>query len=104
MEISLLKPQCFKQKGLWFLTLIVNTVAQEIQVDITTEKGRIFPFSFLTINQRFNGHHSFELRFNHDVLEKPNAVILEKAKDYLGSTITFTLKSKESSSYPDNIF
>lgn len=89
---------------MWFLSLIVNIVAQEIQVDITTEKGKIFPFSFLTINQRFNGHHSFELRFNHDVLEKPNAMILEKAQDYLGLTITFTLKSKENSSYPDNIF
>lgn len=90
--------------GCGFLSLIENIVAQEIQVDITTEKGKIFPFSFLTINQRFNGHHSFELRFNHDVLEKPNAIILENAKDYLGLTITFTLKAKESSGYPDNIF
>lgn len=79
-------------------------MAQEIQVDITTEKGSIAPFSYLTINQRFNGHHSFELRFNHDVLESRNAIILNNAKDYLGSTITFTLKSKENSSYPDNIF
>jgi len=80
-------------------------VAQQIEVDITTESGaQIKPFSFLTINQRFNGHHSFELRFNHDVLEKSNAVIIDKAKDFLGASITFTLKTKAASSYPDNIF
>lgn len=80
-------------------------MAQQIQVDITTENGKkIAPFSSLTINQRFNGHHSFELRFNHDVLEKVNSVIIDKTKDFLGATITFSLKTKAASSYPDHIF
>ena len=80
-------------------------MAQEIQVEITTEKvGSLEPFSYLTIHQVFNGHHSFELRFNTDVLEKNNAVMIDNAKDFLGSSITFTLKSKQKSSYPDNIF
>ena len=75
-----------------FVTLNQAHVAQQIEVDITTENGtRISPFSYLTITQQFNGHHSFELRFNHDVVEKFNAVIIDKSKDLLGSSITFFL-------------
>ncbi|HRH49193.1 MAG TPA: phage baseplate assembly protein V [Panacibacter sp.] len=80
-------------------------MAQEIQVDITTENGlNITPFSNLTVTQQFNGHHYFELRFNHDVIEKKNTVLLDKTKDFLGKTITFTFKAKQGSDYPDNIF
>jgi type VI secretion system secreted protein VgrG len=79
-------------------------VTHPVQVDITTDKGvKIFPFSYLSINQRFDGHHSFELRFNHDVLEQPNSVIINKSKDFLGASITFSLK-KEKGEYPDNVF
>ena len=75
-----------------------------VQVNITTDKGAaISPFSFLSISQRFNGHHSFELRFNHDVLEKENSVIIKKSKDFLGAAITFSFKS-EKGDQPDNVF
>jgi type VI secretion system secreted protein VgrG len=80
-------------------------VSQQIQIEITTENGKaITPFSYLTISQQFNGHHYFELRFNHDVLESRNAVLIDKTKDFLGKTITFSMKTKGNSSYPDNIF
>ena len=39
-----------------FVTLNQAHVAQQIEVDITTENGtRISPFSYLTITQQFNG-------------------------------------------------
>lgn len=88
-----------------FFTLINYPLAQQIQVDITTENGTaISPFSYLNITQVFNGHHAFELRFNHDVLEKTNSVIIDKAKDLLGSMITVSFKTKDDLGYPDNIF
>ena len=65
---------------------------------------KVNPFTSLTINQQFNNHHYFELRFNHDVIEDKNAVLISKSKDYLGEQITITFSTKYDSGYPDHIF
>lgn len=80
-------------------------MSQQINIEITTESGQqIAPFSYLTITQQFNGHHHFELRFNHDVIENYGAVIINDAKNLLGKTITFTMSAREELDHPDNVF
>jgi len=80
-------------------------VAQEIDIEISLEGGqKVSPFNYLTISQKMNGHHYFEIRFNHDVLEKRNAVIIESSKNFLGKSITFSFKTKYSSGLPEHIF
>jgi len=80
-------------------------VAQEIDIQINLEGGQtITPFNYLTLSQQINGHHHFEVRFNHDVLENKNSVIIDKAKDFLGKTISLSFKTKFSSGEPDHIF
>ncbi len=79
-------------------------MAQQINVDIFVKNQKIYPFSSLTINQQLNGHHYFELRFNHDVLEEKNTLLINRSKVFLGEEITITLSTKYESGYPDNVF
>lgn len=79
-------------------------MAQQINVDITVKGQPINPFSSLTINQQFNAHHFFELRFNHDVIEERNAILIGKSKDLLGEQITITFSAKYDAGYPDSVF
>lgn len=79
-------------------------MADQIQVDIVVKGKPISPFSHLTISQQFNGHHRFELRFNFDVLEKSDALILADSQSYLGEPISITLKDKSHPDLGDNIF
>jgi hypothetical protein len=80
-------------------------VAQEIDINITSEGQPISPFSYLTLSQQINGHHSFTIGFNHDVLEEKNAVILENAKIFLGKLVIMTFKTKKYlSGFPDHVF
>lgn len=66
-------------------------MAQQISAEITINGKPIVPFSHLSIQQQFNEHHSFELRFNHDVIEANGALTLDKSKDYLGKPIRIVL-------------
>jgi type VI secretion system secreted protein VgrG len=79
-------------------------VAEQIQLDIVVKGKRISPFSHLSISQTFNGHHRFELRFNHDVLEKEDALIFAESQGYLGELISITLKDEQHPDLGDNIF
>jgi type VI secretion system secreted protein VgrG len=78
-------------------------VAQQISVEITINGKKITPFSHLSLKQSFNEHHSFELRFNHDVLETSGTMTIEKSKDYLGKPITIALNDLKKSK-ADNVF
>jgi len=60
-----------------------NKVKVEINIDGTV----ISTFSRFSLNQRFNEHHSFELRFNQDQVELPGALSLNKSKDFIGKNI-----------------
>lgn len=79
-------------------------MAQQINADIVINGQKISPFSNLTIHQQFNHHHYFELRFNHDVLEDKNSVLINKSKDFLGEQVTITFSTKYDTGYPENVF
>lgn len=60
----------------------------KIKVDINIEGTPITHFSSFNLEQRFNEHQSFQLRFNHDQVESSNKVTLEKSKDFIGKNLT----------------
>lgn len=78
-------------------------MAQQILVEIVANGKKIAPYSSLTLEQQFNGHHRFELRFNHDVVETEHAVTIDKAGDFLGKSISITLSTLPKSG-ADHVF
>ncbi|QXV65580.1 type IV secretion protein Rhs [Mucilaginibacter sp. 21P] len=60
----------------------------KIKVDISIEGTPITHFSSFNLEQRFNEHQSFQLRFNHDQVENSNKITLEKSKDFIGKNLT----------------
>ena len=78
-------------------------MAQQISVEITINGKPITPFAQLTLRQQFNGHHYFELRFNHDVVEAKNAMTLDKSKDFLGKNISISF-NKFNKTGTENVF
>lgn len=78
-------------------------MAQQISVDITINGKKITPFSSLTLRQHLNGHHEFEIRFNHDVLEEKGAVTIEKSKEFLGKPISVSFNTFRKSK-SDSVF
>jgi hypothetical protein len=42
----------------------------KLTVDISIEQVAIMHFSRFMLDQRFNEHHTFELRINHDQVEE----------------------------------
>ncbi|WP_419699019.1 type VI secretion system Vgr family protein [Mucilaginibacter sp. NFX135] len=61
---------------------------KKLSVDINIEGTPITHFSTFSLDQRFNEHHTFQLRFNHDQVEEYNAVTLQNSKDFIGKNIT----------------
>lgn len=60
----------------------------KIKVDISIEGTQITHFSSFNLEQRFNEHHTFQLRFNHDQIENTNKITLEKSKEFMGKNLT----------------
>ncbi|QJD96555.1 type IV secretion protein Rhs [Mucilaginibacter robiniae] len=60
----------------------------KIKIDISIEGTSITHFSSFNLAQRFNEHHTFQLRFNHDQIENTNKVTLEKSKEFIGKNLT----------------
>jgi type VI secretion system secreted protein VgrG len=61
-----------------------NKVTTSIYID----GSQISHYSTFTLMQRFNEHHSFELRFNYDQVESFGSLSLDKSKDFVGKNIT----------------
>ena len=61
---------------------------KKLIVDINIEGTAITHFSTFNLDQRFNEHHTFQLRFNHDQVEEYNQVTLQNSKDFIGKNIT----------------
>lgn len=78
-------------------------MAQQIKIDISVNGKSISPFSYLSLRQHFNGHHQFEVRFNHDVLEEKYSVTIDKSKAYLGKQINITFNTFHASG-SDHVF
>lgn len=60
----------------------------KINVDINIDGNAIEHFSSFTLDQKFNEHHTFQLRLNHDQIEGTNNVTIEKSKDFIGKNLT----------------
>jgi type VI secretion system secreted protein VgrG len=60
----------------------------KIKIDISIEGTPITHFSSFNLEQRFNEHHTFQLRFNHDQIENTNKITLEKSKEFIGKNLT----------------
>lgn len=61
----------------------------EIQLvkDISIGGTRIAYIISFELQQHFNAHHYFELRFNHDLLGAPGLVNLDDSRDFVGKTL-----------------
>lgn len=60
----------------------------KLNVSIHIEDTPILHFSSFTLEQRFNAHHYFELRFNHDEMGAPGVISLDKSRGFMGRNIT----------------
>jgi type VI secretion system secreted protein VgrG len=60
----------------------------KIKIDISIEGTPITHFSSFNLEQRFNEHHTFQLRFNHDQIENTNKITLERSKEFIGKNLT----------------
>jgi len=58
--------------------------------EISIEGNVISHFSSFTLQQEFNAHHYFELRFNHDQIGTPGLITLDNSRDYVGKTLSAT--------------
>ena len=63
-------------------------MVNKLIVDIGIEHIPITHFSRFTLDQRFNEHHTFQLRINHDQIEGTNSITLSNSKDFIGKNLT----------------
>lgn len=56
--------------------------------EINIENKAITHFDSFDLEQRFNGHHYFELRFKQNELGLPGLINLNNSRDFIGKTLT----------------
>jgi uncharacterized protein involved in type VI secretion and phage assembly len=80
-------------------------MAQQIDIQIELEGGKeIKPFTSIIINQSIGGHHSFELKFPSDVLDKLEDSIFNTSKNMIGKGIMVSMDGKTTDDQPKNTF
>lgn len=67
----------------------------KLKVNIHIEDTPILHFSAFTLEQRFNTHHYFELRFNHDEQGAPGMISLERSRGFMGKSLTIQFGNEE---------
>lgn len=60
----------------------------KLKVEIGIEGTSISTFTSFVLHQRFNEHHTFELRVNQDQLENPGALSINNSRSLIGKSIT----------------
>ncbi|HTD99893.1 MAG TPA: contractile injection system protein, VgrG/Pvc8 family, partial [Mucilaginibacter sp.] len=60
----------------------------KLNVSINIDGTTISHFSAFSLEQKFNEHHKFELRFNHDLVETQGTSSLSNSKNFIGKNIT----------------
>jgi type VI secretion system secreted protein VgrG len=68
----------------------------KVSVSINIEGTDITHFSTFKLVQRFNEHHSFELRVDYDQVETLGTISLDKSKDFIGRSITVEFGTAQS--------
>lgn len=61
---------------------------KKLITEINIEDKAITHFASFTLQQEFNNHHYFELRFNHDQMGLPGLISLNDSRDFVGKTLT----------------
>ncbi|WP_053058175.1 type VI secretion system Vgr family protein [Pedobacter sp. BMA] len=61
---------------------------KKLFTEINIEDKAITHFASFTLQQQFNHHHYFELRFNHDQMGAPGLINLDDSRDFVGKTLT----------------
>jgi len=61
---------------------------QKLITEINIEDKAITHFASFSLQQAFNSHHYFELRFNHDQMGAPGLISLDDSRDFVGKTLT----------------
>ncbi len=61
---------------------------KKLIAEINIEDKGITHFASFSLQQAFNEHHYFELRFNHDQMGAPGLISLEDSRDFVGKTLT----------------
>lgn len=60
----------------------------QLTVKINIEEKPILHFNSFNLQQQFNQHHYFELRFNHDEMGLPGLINLDNSREFVGKTLT----------------
>lgn len=61
---------------------------KKLVTEINIEDKEITHFASFSLQQAFNDHHYFELRFNHDQMGAPGLISLDDSRDFVGKTLT----------------
>jgi type VI secretion system secreted protein VgrG len=61
---------------------------KKLITEINIEDKAITHFASFNLQQQFNDHHYFELRFNHDQMGLPGLISLDDSRDFVGKTLT----------------
>ncbi|TDO20717.1 type VI secretion system Vgr family protein [Pedobacter duraquae] len=61
---------------------------QKLITEINIENKAILHFASFSLQQSFNDHHYFELRFSHDQMGLPGLVSLDDSREFVGKTLT----------------
>jgi type VI secretion system secreted protein VgrG len=61
---------------------------KKLIIEINIEDKAITHFASFNLQQQFNAHHYFELRFNHDQMGLPGLITLDDSRDFVGKTLT----------------
>ena len=61
---------------------------KKLITEINIEGKEITHFASFSLEQAFNAHHYFELRFNHDQMGAPGLISLDDSRDFVGKTLT----------------
>ncbi|MGM9476726.1 type VI secretion system Vgr family protein [Pedobacter sp. GSP4] len=61
---------------------------KKLIAEIDIEGKEITHFASFSLQQAFNEHHYFELRFNHDQMGAPGLISLDDSRDFVGKTLT----------------
>lgn len=69
---------------------------KKLQIELHIEGKKIEHFLSFELNQRFNAHHSFELRIEHGKLGLPGLINLENNRDYVGRTLSISFGNDQS--------
>jgi len=66
----------------------LNHMENQLITEINIEDQAITHFASFSLQQAFNSHHYFELRFNHDQMGAPGLINLDDSRDFVGKTLT----------------